>query len=143
MVLHQRPSVAHPLRAADLHHRVTAEPTEARGTSIHTDLEPVPARAPQGVTAHCRDQSPRGRDLDLLLDDVAVDETVLVAMGAEDEEVRVIAATVVMMIEAGADLVDGVEDVNKICGQELEVNNGFMVYSDGVWGLGIILFSSD
>lgn len=114
MAFHQQLHEVHLLRAADLHHRVTAELIAARGTSIRTDLALVLVRVPRDGTAHCRDQSRRGLDLDLLLDDVAVDERVLLVLEAEDEEVRVIAATVVMMIGAGADLVDGVEDV-KIC----------------------------
>ena len=101
--------MAHSLRAVVLHHQATAELTEARGILIHIDRGHVLVPAPQDVTAHGQDQFPPGPDPDLLSDDAVVGEIVLVGMVVEDEEVRVIVATAVMMIEAGAEVVGGVE----------------------------------
>jgi hypothetical protein len=117
-----------PLHVVDLPHQATAERTEERGISIPTDPEHVPARAPQDFIARDQDLSPPGPAVDHLLDDVVVDGIVLEGMAEEDAEVRVIAAIAVMMIEAGVDLVDGVEEAD--VERPGIVENECMIYSD-------------
>ena len=104
MVLHLRASAAH-LPVVALHHQATAEPTEARETSIPTDLPHGRDRVLQDVTAHAQDRFHPVLVPDPLQDDVVAEEIVLVGMVAEGEEVQAIAATAVMMIEAGVEVV--------------------------------------
>lgn len=108
MVLHLRASAAH-LPVVALHHQATAEPTEARETSIPTDLPHGRDRVLQDVTAHAQDRFHPVLVPDPLQDDVVAEEIVLVGIVAEDDEVQAIAATVVMMIEVGVAVVHVVE----------------------------------
>jgi hypothetical protein len=131
---HLQASVAHPLRVVVLHQRTMVE---AIGTSTPTDLGRSHALVPQNATAHGRD--PFHLDPDLPREDVVADEIVLVEILAEDEEVQVIAATVVMMTGAGAEVVD--EEDKEDEAEEAEEEDvmtdfdelGGSLYSDGVW----------
>ncbi|KAG0644989.1 Serine arginine-rich splicing factor SR45 [Hyphodiscus hymeniophilus] len=94
----------------------------------------VLAHALRAVIAHGRDRFLHGPGRDRLQDDVeVVDGTALGGMVDGDAEAQVIAATAVMTIEAGADLVDGVEeaDVKTILGYRK--GNKCIICKDGVW----------
>lgn len=106
--LHLRASVAHHLHVDAPLLQATAEPIEARGILILTDLGRAPVRARRGGTEP--DQDPFRPVPDPLQDDVVVvvEEIVQAGMVAEDGEVPVIAATAAM-IEVEAEVADGVD----------------------------------
>lgn len=107
---HSRASVAHPHHGVVLRYQAMAE---AIGTSIHIDLGHSHVLVPQDAIAHGRDPFHLDPDPDPPREDVVADVIVLVEMVAEDEEAQVIAATAVMMTEAGAEVVDEVDEVDE------------------------------
>jgi hypothetical protein len=97
---------------------------DLRGTLIHTGPDRSLVPAPQDAIELAQDQSLR--DLDPRREDGEDAEIALLAMEAEEEGARVIAATAVMTIEAGVAAVDGVA-VADVSGSTLDFN------SVGVW----------
>lgn len=79
---------------------------DLRGTLIHTGRDRSPDPAPRDATGPVQD--PFLRVLGPRQEDEEDAEIALDAMEADEEEARVIAATAVMTIGAGAEAVDGV-----------------------------------
>ena len=103
----QPASALHPLPDVDPHLQAMADPRE---TLIHTDQDLFRGHGPQDATELAQD--PFHRVLDRHPEDEQGVETALGAMvAAGGEEVQVIAAIAVMMIEAEAAAVEVVSDV--------------------------------